>query len=319
MELLSLVVPCFNEEETIQIFYDSINSISPQIPADIEFCFVDDGSKDATAQILSDLSSKDPRVHYVSFSRNFGKDAALLAGMEMTRGDFVVTMDVDLQDPPALLPEMFALLHDDSKKYDCIATRRSSRKGEPVIRSAFARTFYWLINKMSYTEIKDGARDFRMMNRKMADAVIADREYSRFSKGIFSWVGFNTYWLEYPNIERSAGTTKWSFWKLFKYAVDGILAYSVKPLYIVSLVGLIMCVIAFVVLIIVVIRAAVWGDPVAGWPSLASIMIFMGGIVLLGLGIIGLYISKIYMETKKREIYIVRDSDKNNHTDNRIG
>ena len=316
MELLSLVVPCFNEEETIQIYYDSINSISPQIPADIEFCFVDDGSKDKTASILSDLSKKDPRVHFVSFSRNFGKDAALLAGMEMSRGDYVVTMDVDLQDPPSLLPKMFEMLHDETKNYDCIATRRSSREGEPVIRSAFARTFYWLVNKMSYTEIKDGARDFRMMSRKMADAVIADREYSRFSKGIFSWVGFNTFWLEYPNIERSAGTTKWSFWKLFKYAIDGILAYSVKPLYIVSLVGVIMCLIAFIVLIIVVIRAAVWGDPVAGWPSLASIMIFMGGIVLLGLGIIGLYISKIYMETKKREIYIVRDRDTNHNTDN---
>ena len=316
MELLSLVVPCFNVEETIQIYYDSINSISPQIPADIEFCFVDDGSKDKTASILSDLSKKDPRVHFVSFSRNFGKDAALLAGMEMSRGDYVVTMDVDLQDPPSLLPKMFEMLHDETKNYDCIATRRSSREGEPVIRSAFARTFYWLVNKMSYTEIKDGARDFRMMSRKMADAVIADREYSRFSKGIFSWVGFNTFWLEYPNIERSAGTTKWSFWKLFKYAIDGILAYSVKPLYIVSLVGVIMCLIAFIVLIIVVIRAAVWGDPVAGWPSLASIMIFMGGIVLLGLGIIGLYISKIYMETKKREIYIVRDRDTNHNTDN---
>lgn len=307
MKLVSVVVPCFNEEEAIPIFYEEIQKCIAKIDAEFEFCFVDDGSKDQTLNILRRLSSEDARVHYVSFSRNFGKEAGLLAGLKMAKGDYVATMDVDLQDPPSLLPEMFSIVDNDDNEYDCVATRRETRAGEPPIRSFFARKFYSLINKLSDTEIVDGARDYRMMSRKMVDAIIEDGEYNRFSKGIFSWVGFNTYWISYENIERSAGVTKWSFWKLFKYAIDGILAYSVTPLYISSIMGIFMCFTAFLFLFIIVFRALIWGDPVAGWPSLVSIIIFIGGILMLGLGIIGLYIAKIYMETKKRQLFIVKE------------
>lgn len=305
--LISIVVPCYNEEEAIGIFYKEANKYLQQIDADAEFCFIDDGSKDKTLKILRDLSDRDKRVHYVSFSRNFGKEAALLAGLELSKGDVVVTMDVDLQDPPGLLPEMYEKLMEEDGDYDCIATRRQTRKGEPPIRSFFSRKFYSLINKLSDTEIVDGARDYRMMSRQMVDSILEDKEYNRFSKGIFSWVGFNTYWISYDNIERSAGTTKWSFWKLFIYAIDGILGYSTKPLYLSSALGFIMCVVAFIALIFIIIRALIFGDPVAGWPSMVSIIIFIGGILLFSLGIQGLYISKIYMETKKRQIYIVKE------------
>lgn len=308
MKLISVVVPCYNEEEAIPIFYEEIQKYVNEVDVNFEFCFVDDGSKDHTLQILRELSEKDERVHYVSFSRNFGKEAGLLAGLKMARGDYVATMDVDLQDPPYLLPEMYNILNDDSNEYDCVATRRHTRVGEPPIRSFFARNFYSLINKLSDTEIVDGARDYRLMSRKMVNAIIEDQEYNRFSKGIFSWVGFNTYWISYNNIERSAGTTKWSFWKLFKYAIDGILAYSVTPLYISSFLGIFMCFTAFIFLFLIVIRALIWGDPVAGWPSIVSIIIFIGGILMLGLGIIGLYIAKIYLETKKRQVFIIKES-----------
>ena len=255
MQLLSLVVPCFNEEATIQTFYDEVMKYEDRIDAELEFCFIDDGSTDRTIEILRDLHKKDSRVHYVSFSRNFGKEAGLYAGLSMAKGDYVATMDVDLQDPPALLPDMWRLLHDPIEDYDCVATKRTTRKGEPAIRSFFARQFYKIINKLSKTQIVDGARDFRMMSRQMVNAIVADGEYNRFSKGIFSWVGFKTKWLSYENIERSAGHTKWSFWKLFQYSVDGILAYTTIPLYLSSVMGIAMCGISFLALIFIFIRA----------------------------------------------------------------
>ena len=307
MKLLSLVVPCYNEEKTIPIFYDAVMGIKDKIDAEIEFCFVDDGSTDKTLDILRDLNKLDENVHYRSFSRNFGKEAGILAGLEMANGDFVATMDVDLQDPPSLLPEMFNILNEPDTKYHCVATRRDTRDGEPVVRSAFSRLFYRIINKLSDTEIRDGARDYRMMSRMMVNAIISDREYNRFSKGIFSWVGFETYWISYENIERSAGTTKWSFWKLFAYSLEGILAYSVVPLYLSSFLGIIMCIVAFIFLVLIVIRALIWGDPVSGWPSMVSIMIFIGGLIQLFLGIVGLYLSKIYLETKKRQHFILKE------------
>lgn len=305
MELLSIVVPCFNEEATIPIFYDTVEKIKGQIHADVEYCFVDDGSKDKTLTILRDLSKKSESVHYISFSRNFGKEAALYAGLQMAKGDYVVTMDVDLQDPPALLPKMWNILHESD--YDCVATRRVTRKGEPPIRSFFARLFYKIINELSDTEIVDGARDYRMMTRQMVNAVIQDSEYNRFSKGIFSWVGFHTKWLAYENVGRSAGETKWSFWKLFKYSIEGILAYTTIPLYLSSVMGILMCGVSFIALVFIFIRALLYGDSVAGWPSLVCIITLLGGLILLALGIMGLYIAKIYLETKKRQIFIVRE------------
>lgn len=307
MKLLSLVVPCYNEEETIDIFFSKVLEYAPRIDAELEFCFVDDGSEDRTLEVLRALADKDPRVHYLSFSRNFGKEAALLAGLEMSRGDFIVTMDVDLQDPPSLLPEMWGYLTTGDEPYDCVATRRTSRAGEPALRSFFARRFYKLINRISDTEILDGARDYRMMSRAVVDAIINDREYNRFSKGIFSWVGFRTKWISYENVERSAGKTSWSFWQLFKYAMEGILAYSTAPLYFSSAIGIVICFLALIALIVIVVRAILFGDPVNGWPSMMSVMTFLGGIILFCLGIIGLYLSKIYLETKKRQIYIVRE------------
>ena len=305
MERLSIVVPCFNEEATIPIFYRTVENIRKQIHADVEYCFVDDGSKDKTLTILRDLSKKSESVHYISFSRNFGKEVALYAGLQMAKGDYVVTMDVDLQDPPALLPKMWNILHESD--YDCVATRRVTRKGEPPIRSFFARLFYKIINELSDTEIVDGARDYRMMTRQMVNAVIQDSEYNRFSKGIFSWVGFHTKWLAYENVGRSAGETKWSFWKLFKYSIEGILAYTTIPLYLSSVMGILMCGVSFIALVFIFIRALLYGDSVAGWPSLVCIITLLGGLILLALGIMGLYIAKIYLETKKRQIFIVRE------------
>lgn len=308
MELLSIVVPCFNEEATIPIFYETVEKIKAQIPAEVEYCFIDDGSRDRTLPILRELNKKSGGyVHYRSFSRNFGKEAALYAGLKMAKGDYIITMDVDLQDPPSLLSKMWQILHDPESDYDCVATRRTTRKGEPPIRSFFARLFYRLINELSDTEIVDGARDYRMMTRQMVNAVIQDSEYNRFSKGIFSWVGFHTKWLAYENVERSAGETKWSFWKLFKYSLEGILAYTTVPLYLSSVTGIIMCGVSFLALMFILVRALIYGDPVAGWPSLVCIITLLGGLVLLALGIMGLYIAKIYLETKKRQIFIVRE------------
>ena len=304
-ETISLVVPCYNEEATIEIFYHEVLKYEKQMPAQLEFCFVDDGSEDRTIAILRKLAAQDARVHYVSFSRNFGKEAGLYAGLKLATGDYVATMDVDLQDPPYLLPEMYRIVKEEG--YDCVATKRSTRKGEPVVRSFFARMFYRIINRMSDTEIVDGARDYRFMSRQMVNAIIEDGEYNRFSKGIFSWVGFNTKWLSYENIERSAGQTKWSFWGLFKYSIEGILAYSTVPLYISSFIGVALFILSIIAFIFIIIKKLVWGDPVQGWASMVCILLFLGGIILLCLGIIGLYVSKIYLETKKRQIYIVKE------------
>ena len=304
---LSLVVPCYNEEATVEIYYNTVLELESKMGVELEFCFVDDGSKDCTLSILKKLHDKDPRVHYISFSRNFGKEAGIYAGLELATGDLVAVMDVDLQDPPFLLIDMLEILNDSEQDYDCVATRRSTRKGEPFLRSCFARLFYKIINKISDVEIIDGARDFRMMKKQVVEAIIKDKEYNRFSKGIYSWVGFKTRWISYENIERSAGTTKWSFWNLFRYSVEGFLAYSTLPLTIVSVIGVVMCGFAFLALLFIVFRAFFIGDPVAGWPSLVSIIIFIGGLILLNLGIVGLYISKIYLETKKRQIYIVKE------------
>lgn len=307
-KLCSCIVPCFNEEEVIPIYYQEMQKVRKQEEGKIDFeiIFIDDGSKDKTLEVVKKLSEQDEDVHYVSFSRNFGKEAALYAGLEHAKGEYVVTMDVDLQDPPYLIPEMIRCIEEEG--YDSVATRRVTREGEPPIRSFFARQFYKLINKISDANIVDGARDFRMMKREMVDAILSMTEYNRFTKGIFGWVGFKTKWLEYKNIERAAGETKWSFWKLFRYALEGIIAFSTVPLTIVSLIGVIVCIVAFLFLIFVVIRAAVFGDPVAGWPSLVCIVSSLSGIQLLGIGVVGMYLSKTYLETKRRPIYIKKES-----------
>lgn len=307
-KLCSCIVPCFNEEEVIPIYYQEMQKVRNQEEGKIDFeiIFIDDGSKDKTLEVVKKLSEQDENVHYVSFSRNFGKEAALYAGLEHAKGEYVVTMDVDLQDPPHLIPEMIRCIEEEG--YDSVATRRVTREGEPPIRSFFARQFYKLINKISDANIVDGARDFRMMKRDMVDAILSMPEYNRFTKGIFGWVGFKTKWLEYKNIERAAGETKWSFWKLFRYALEGIIAFSTVPLTIVSLIGVIVCIIAFLFLIFIVVRAAVFGDPVAGWPSLVCIVSSLSGIQLLGIGVVGMYLSKTYLETKRRPIYIKKES-----------
>ena len=307
-KLCSCIVPCFNEEEVIPIYYEEMQKVRKQEEGKIDFeiIFIDDGSKDKTLEVIKKLSEQDECIHYVSFSRNFGKEAAMYAGFEHAKGEYVVTMDVDLQDPPHLIPEMIRCIEEEG--YDSVATRRVTRKGEPPIRSFFARRFYGLINRISDADIVDGARDFRMMKRDMVDAILSMPEYNRFTKGIFGWVGFKTKWLEFENVERAAGETKWSFWKLFRYALEGIIAFSTVPLTIVSLIGVIVCIIAFLFLLFVVIRVAAFGDPVAGWPSLICVISFLSGIQLLGIGVVGLYLSKTYLETKKRPIYIKKES-----------
>ena len=271
-----------------------------------ELIFVDDGSSDATLGIMKDLNEKDSRCRYLSFSRNFGKEAAIYAGLKASEGDYVALMDVDLQDPPALLPEMYEILQEDG--YDNVATKRATRTGEPRIRSFLSESFYKFVNAISKTEIVDGARDYRLMKRKMVQAVLEMSEYNRFSKGIFGWVGFRTKWLQYDNIERSAGKTKWSMWKLFKYSVEGITGFSVAPLSLASVVGVLFCVLSFIMIAVIVIRTLVWGDPVSGWPSLACIIFMVSGVQLLCTGIVGEYLSKTYLETKKRPIFILKDS-----------
>ena len=308
-KLLSIIVPCYNEEPVLQLFYAAIQKIAPDLPTELEFIFVDDGSRDGTLQKIQQLHAQDPRVRFVSFSRNFGKEAALLAGLDHARGDVVVTMDADLQDPPALLPKMYQLIQTGD--YDQVGTRRVTRKGEPPIRSFFARRFYRLINHMSKVELVDGARDYRMMTRPVVDALISMREYNRFSKGLFEFVGFRTKWLEYENIERAAGETKWSFWKLFAYAIEGICAFSTVPLVLAALLGVIFCLIAFIMVIIIIIRTLAFGDPVSGWPSLICVILLLGGLQLLALGIIGQYLAKTYLETKHRPVYIVRLTEDN--------
>ena len=306
-ELVSVVVSCYNEEEVLPIFYKEINKISKEMDyVDFEFLFVDDGSKDNTLKIVKDLASDDSRVKYISFSRNFGKEAAMNAGLSYSKGDYVVVMDADLQDPPKYLKEMYNYMKDG---YDVAATRRITRKGEPIVRSFFSKLWYKLIDKMSDTEMVDGARDFRMMKRKVVDAILSLSEYNRYSKGIFSFVGFKTKWISYENVKRAAGKTKWSFWQLFKYALDGMSSFSTAPLLLASLFGILFCFIALIAIIFVIIRTLIYGDPVGGWPSLVCIILLVGGIQLLCIGTIGRYLSKVYLETKKRPIYIVDETN----------
>ena len=306
-KLLSVIVSCYNEEESLPLFYTEINNVSKKMNyLDFEFIFVDDGSKDSTLNVLKKLNKKDKRVKYYSFSRNFGKEAAMLAGLEASKGDYVTLMDADLQDPPSLLEEMYNYIV--SEEYDCVGTRRVTRKGEPPIRSFFARLFYKIINKLSNIEMVDGARDYRLMTRQMVNSILRLKEYNRYSKGLFSFVGFKTKWLEYENIERVAGETKWSFWKLFIYAIDGICAFSTKPLVISAIIGFLFCIISFFMIIFIIIKTLLYGDPVSGWPSLVCIIFFVSGIQLFCMGIIGEYLSKTYLETKNRPIYIVKES-----------
>ncbi|MFI3939097.1 glycosyltransferase family 2 protein [Vagococcus fluvialis] len=307
MTLLSIVVPCYNEEETILSFYQEVMKIKEQMPPlNFEFIFVNDGSSDNTLKQLKILENKDPKqVKYLSFSRNFGKEAALYAGLKHATGDLITVMDADLQDPPSLLPEMYRLITEQN--YDCIGTRRKNREGEPKIRSFFAKKFYKLINKISDVQIVDGARDFRLMTRQMVDAILELQEYNRFSKGLFSWVGFDTFYLEYENVERQEGKSSWSFGQLFMYSLDGIIAFSEFPLIISAVVGMLSFILAIIALIFIVVRALIFGDPTSGWPSLVCIILALGGLQLFCLGILGQYLGKTFLETKKRPIYILKE------------
>ncbi len=308
MKRLSAIIPCYNEEENIADFYQEFLKNEAFFSAreiELELWYIDDGSRDRTMEEVRKLHAADPRVHYVSFSRNFGKEAAIYAGLEKSTGDYVCILDCDLQDPPSLLPEMYRVIEEEG--YDCAATRRVTRKGEPPIRSFFARCFYRLINKMSKTEIMDGARDYRLMTRQVVDAILSLGEYNRFSKGIFSWVGFRTKWMEYENIERRKGETKWSFWKLFLYALDGIVAFSTAPLAIASFMGVLFCILAFILIIVTIIRKAIFGDPTSGWPSLVCIISLISGVQLFCIGIVGQYLSKTYLEVKHRPLYLSKE------------
>lgn len=308
MDKISIIVPCYNEQDTIPFFYNEVSKVVNNIDdLEIELIFINDGSNDNTDKVLYDLSLKDDRVKYISFSRNFGKESGMYAGLENASGDYVVIMDVDLQDPPALLPEMYNELKKG--RYDCVATRRVDRKGEAKIRSFFARCFYKIINRISDTEIVDGARDYRMMTRRMVDSILSMGEYNRFSKGIFSWVGFDTKWIEYENIERRAGETKWSFWKLFKYSIDGIVGFSTAPLALSSFFGIILSIISIIGIIFVFIRELIWHGSAYGWASTICIYLLVSGIQLLCIGVLGQYLSKAYLETKHRPIYIIKDTN----------
>ena len=307
-KLLSVVVACFNEEESLPFFYKEINNVTKKMKElDFEFIFVNDGSHDKSLEVLKEFRKKDKRVRFVSFSRNFGKEAAMLAGLEYSCGDYITLMDADLQDPPTILPDMYNLIVNEG--YDCVGTRRVTRKGEPPIRSFFARMFYKIINKLSKVEMVDGARDYRLMTRQMVDAIISMKEYNRYSKGLFSFVGFKTKWLEYENINRVAGETKWSFWKLFLYAIDGITAFSTVPLVISTIIGFIFCLISFIMILFIIAKTLMFGDPVSGWPSLVCIIFMVSGIQLFCMGIMGQYLSKTYLETKNRPIYIVKETE----------
>ena len=305
--MISLIVPCYNEQESLPIFYEEVTKVVEKMDTEYELVLVNDGSRDKTLEVMRELAAKDSHVKYHSFSRNFGKEAAMYAGFCNAKGDYVAVMDADMQDPPALLPEMMKIL--ESGEYDSVATRRADRKGEPKIRSWFARKFYKIINKISDADIVDGARDFRLMKREMVDAIVEMGEYNRFSKGIFGWIGFKTYWMPYENIERVAGETSWNFWKLFKYAIDGIINFSQAPLTISAWFGMIMTFVGFVSLLFIIIRKIAFGDPVAGWASLVCVIIFIGGIQLFCIGIMAQYISKMYLEVKKRPHYIIAETN----------
>ncbi|MBO5372521.1 MAG: glycosyltransferase family 2 protein [Lachnospiraceae bacterium] len=305
---LTVIVPCYNEEAALHYFYAEIEKVMQNMQeVEFELLFVNDGSKDQTLEVIRELAAKDERVKYVSFSRNFGKEAAIYAGLEHSTGDLTAIMDADLQDPPALLPEMYKAITEEG--YDSVATRRVSRKGEPPIRSFFARMFYRLMKRISKADIVDGARDYRLMSRPFVDALLEMSEYNRFSKGLFGWVGFRTKWLEYENIERVAGETKWSFWKLFLYSIDGIVAFSTMPLSLAALLGVVMCLVAALAIVFIVVRQVLYGGSAFGWPSMVCITIFLGGIQLLCMGILGSYLAKTYLEVKKRPIYICKETN----------
>ena len=306
---ISVVVPCFNEEESIPLFFEEMERVRISMGEEFEYIFINDGSSDKTLNVLRELNLLNPYAHFLSFSRNFGKEAALYAGLQHATGDYVTVMDVDLQDPPELLIEMKQKL-DQQPNLDCVGTRRVTRDGEPPIRSFFARMFYKLINHISQVEMVDGARDFRLMRRQMVDAILDLSEYNRFSKGIFAWVGFETEYLEYKNVERVAGETSWNFWSLFKYSIEGIVNFSDAPLNIAFIGGLLSWMLAFVMMVLIIIRTLVFGDPTSGWPSLISVILFLGGFQLLTIGILGKYIGKIFMETKKRPIYVIKEKSK---------
>lgn len=307
MPVLSVIVPCYNEEESVADFYAELMKNEPffqENELEVEILYIDDGSRDNTASEVKKLRETDERVRLISFSRNFGKEAGMYAGLEKSRGDYVVLMDVDLQDPPSLLPEMYSYIEQG---YDSVATRRVSRKGEPPIRSFFARLFYRLMKRISRTEIMDGARDYRLMTRQMVDAILQMQEYNRFTKGIYGWVGFKTKWIEYENVERAKGETKWSFWKLLIYSLEGITAFSTVPLSIAAVMGVLFCVLAFVLIIFIIVRTSIFGDPVSGWPSLVCIISLISGVQLFCMGIMGQYLAKTYLEVKRRPIYIVKE------------
>lgn len=312
MKLVSIVVPCYNEQEVLPMFYEEITKVTDQMSKDypeltFEYLFIDDGSKDKTLKIFHSLADKDKRVRYISFSRNFGKESGMYAGLKNAKGDYIVVMDADLQHPPSFLPQMYSYVRNG--EFDCATTRRVSRKGESKVRSWFARKFYKIMNKISQTEIVDGAQDFRFMSRQMVDAILDMSEYNRFSKGIFSWVGFKTRYIEYENVERPAGTSSWSFWGLFKYSLEGIMAFSTAPLAVSSLLGIISCIIAFILMIITVIKTIAFGEDVAGYPTTICVIFLLSGLQLFCTGILGQYLAKTYLETKKRPIYIARETD----------
>ena len=307
---ISVVVPCFNEEESIPLFYAEMERVREVMGTEFEYIFINDGSSDNTLSVLRDLNLVNPKAHYISFSRNFGKEAELYAGLQHAQGNYVTVMDVDLQDPPELLIEMKKRL-DEVVELDCVGTRRVTREGEPPIRSFFARMFYKLINHISQVEMVDGARDFRLMRRPMVDAILELSEYNRFSKGIFAWVGFETQYLEYKNVERVAGKTSWNFWSLFKYSIEGIVNFSDAPLNIAFVGGLLSWFLAFIMVVFIVVRTLVFGDPTSGCPSLMTVILFLGGFQLLTIGILGKYIGKIFMETKKRPVYVIKEKSDN--------
>lgn len=306
MKKLSIIVPCFNEEESIPYFYDEVKKVTKNMDIKLELIFVDDGSRDKTLEVIKSKTD-DKEVKYISFSRNFGKEAAMYAGLNMASGDYVTIMDVDLQDPPSLLPEMVRLIEEEG--YDCVATKSTSRNGYSFLRKTFTKWFYDIIGKMSKTEMVPGARDYRLMTRQMVEAVLSMKEYNRYSKGLFSFVGFKTKWIEFENKERVAGTTKWNFWKLFSYALDGIVGFSTAPLTMAAFIGVLFCLIAFIMIIVIIVKTLAFGDPTSGWPSLACIIFMVSGIQLLCLGVIGEYLAKMYLEVKQRPIYIIKESN----------
>lgn len=306
MKKLSIIVPCFNEEESIPYFYDEVKKVTKNMDIKLELIFVDDGSRDKTLEVIKSKTD-DKEVKYISFSRNFGKEAAMYAGLSMASGDYLTIMDVDLQDPPSLLPEMVRLIEEEG--YDCVATKSTSRNGYSFLRKTFTKWFYDIIGKMSKTEMVPGARDYRLMTRQMVEAVLSMKEYNRYSKGLFSFVGFKTKWIEFENKERVAGTTKWNFWKLFSYALDGIVGFSTAPLTIAAFIGVLFCLIAFIMIIVIIVKTLAFGDPTSGWPSLACIIFMVSGIQLLCLGVIGEYLAKMYLEVKQRPIYIIKESN----------